>query len=204
MSTAPTPWPASGDAAPPPQVPETYASPAAPPAQAYAPAPPAPGIHPPLPLALMTKKPALAAFLSIFPGLGNVYNGLYLRGFVFFVLFTSMIGIISNNPSAGVVFGPAVAFLWFFGLIDAYRQAVLINHGYQQDLGMNDLPKMPRAGQGGIVAGVLLMLVGTYALLEQYVNIDLDWLFDLWPVVIIALGAWLIWGTIRDRNRESV
>lgn len=204
MSTAPTPWPPSGEATPPP-VPEMYASPAAPPADAYPQAyAPAPGVRPPLPLALTTKRPGLAAFLSIFPGLGNVYNGLYLRGFVFFVLFTSMIGIVSNNGEAGVIFGPAIAFLWFFGLIDAYRQAVLINHGYQQDLGMNDLPKMPRAGQGGIVAGVLLMLVGAYALLEQYVNIDLDWLFDLWPVVLIALGAWLVWGTIRDRNRQSV
>jgi hypothetical protein len=181
MSTAPDPWTPSGEAAP----------------------PPAP--IPALPAPLVLKKPFLAAFLSFFPGLGNVYNGLYLRGMIFFVIVFSILGILTSSDGDNApFFGPAMAFFWLFNIIDAYRQAVLINHGYQQDLGILDLPKRPRAGQGGIAAGVILVLVGIYALLEQYVDIELDWLFDLWPVVAIALGAWLIWGTIRDRNRESV
>jgi hypothetical protein len=180
MSTAPNQWTPSGEAAP----------------------PPAP--HPSLPAPLATKKPALAALLSIFPGLGNVYNGLYLRGLVFFLIFFTMMGIIiTSDGDNAFFFGPAMGFFWLFGLIDSYRQAVLINYGYQQDLGISDLPQRPRPGQGGIAAGVILVLIGTYALIEQYVRIDLDWLFDLWPVVAIALGGWLIWGTIRDRNKES-
>lgn len=181
MSTAPTPWtPSDGPDSP-----------------------PAPG--PALPAPLILKKPFLAAFLSLFPGLGNVYNGLYLRGLIFFVIVFSILGILtSSNGDNAPVFGPAMAFFWLFNIIDAYRQAVLINHGYQQDLGILDLPKRPRAGQGGIAAGIILVLVGIYALLEQYVDIELDWLFDLWPVVAIALGAWLIWGTLRDRKQGSV
>lgn len=182
MSTAPTPWTPSDEAAAPPPAPATRT----------------------LPAPLNIKKPALAAFLSAFPGLGNVYNGLYLRGLIFFLIPATMLGIMVRNGESAVFFGPAIAFFWFFNIIDAYRQAVLINYGYQQDLGINDLPKRPRAGQGGIAAGVILVLIGTYALLEQYVNIDLDWLFDLWPLIAIGLGAWLIWGTIRDRNKQSV
>jgi hypothetical protein len=183
MSTAPTPWTPSGETAP----------------------PPAPASTPHLPAPLAIKKPALAAFLSVFPGLGNVYNGLYLRGLIFFLIMVTMLGIlVKGGGDNAVFFGPAMGFFWFFNLIDAYRQAVLINYGYQQDLGINDLPKRPRAGQGGIAAGVILVLIGTYALLEQYVNIDLDWLFDLWPLIAIGLGGWLIWGTIRDRNKETI
>ncbi len=181
MSTAPNSWTPSGEAAPPPA--------------------PTPALPPPLAI----KKPAMAALLSIFPGLGNIYNGLYLRGFVFFLIFFTMLGIVvTSGGENAFFFVPAMIFFGFFGMIDAYRQAVLINYGYQQDLGINDLPKRPRMGQGGIAAGVILVLIGTYALLEQYVTIDLDWVFDLWPVVAIALGGWLIWGTIRDRNKESV
>ena len=179
MSTAPNSWTPSGEAAPPPA--------------------PVPAI--PAPLAV--KKPGLAAFLSLFPGLGNVYNGLYLRGMIFFLIIFTMFGTVVKDGDNAPFFVPAMVFFWLFNMIDAYRQAVLINHGYQQDLGILDLPKRPRPGQGGIAAGVILVLIGTYALLEQYVRIDLDWLFDLWPVVAIALGGWLIWGTVRDRNRES-
>lgn len=188
MSIAPDPWTPSGEAAAPP-----------PPA-------PAPARHA-LPEPLAIKKPGLAAFLSFFPGLGNVYNGLYLRGLIFFLIVFTLISIMASGNARGGAepfFGASVAFFWLLNIIDAYRQAVLINHGYQQDLGILDLPKRPRAGQGGIAAGVILVLIGTYALLEQYVDIELDWLFDLWPVAAIALGGWLIWGTIRDRNKESV
>lgn len=189
MSTAQNQW--TPEEAPPAQPAPALGIPASPPVA--------------LPATVNVKVPLVAGVLSLFPGLGNVYNGLYLRGLAFFVLVFSIIGILANGAgSDAAFFGPAVAFFWLFNIIDAYRQAVLINHGYQQDFGILDLPKRPRAGQGGIAAGAVLVLVGTYALLEQYVNIDLDWLFDLWPVVAIALGLWLIWGTIRDRKRDSV
>lgn len=185
MSTAPNPWtPEGGPVSPP---------------QEHARVVPAP-----LPAPLMVKKPFLAALLSSFPGLGNVYNGLYLRGLIFFLIVFSMIAIIAmNKTDSEAFFGPAIAFFWFFNIIDAYRQAVLINHGYQQDLGLNDLPKRPRAGQGGIAAGVILVLIGVYALLERYVDIQLDWIFDLWPLAAVGLGVWLIWGTIRDRRNPA-
>jgi len=179
MSTAPNQWTPS-EAAPPPA--------------------PTPSLPPPL----ATKNPGLAALLAVFPGLGNVYNGLYLRGFVLFLIFFTLLGIlVTSHGRNAVFFAPAMGFFWLFGLIDSYRQAVMINYGYQQDLGILDLPKRPRPGQGGVAAGVILVLIGIYALLERFVTIDLDWLFDLWPVVAIALGAWLIWGTIRDRKKES-
>jgi Domain of unknown function (DUF5668) len=181
MSTTPNPWTPSGEAATPPA-----------PAPAHA-----------LPPPLAIKKPALAAFLSMFPGLGNIYNGLYLRGLIFFLIFITMVGIVVKDGSNAPFFGPAIAFFLLFNIIDAYRQAVLINYGYQQDLGILDLPKRPRPGQGGFAAGVILVLIGVYALLEQYVRIDLDWLFDLWPLLAIALGGWLIWGTVRDRKKEQ-
>jgi len=91
-----------------------------------------------------------------------------------------------------------------FARFDAYRQAVLINHGYQQDLGLLDLPKRLRPGQGGIAAGVILVLIGVYALLERFASIQLDWIFDLWPLFAVGLGVWLIWGTIRDRRDPTV
>lgn len=146
------------------------------------------------------KNPGLAALLSFFPGMGNVYNGLYMRGVTFFLIVLSLIGIANRGHD---LFGFAIAFFWIFNVIDAYRQATLINYGYAQDLGLVDLPRHPRASQGGVAAGVLLALIGLFALLDRYFYIRLDWLFDLWPFALVLLGGWMIWASLRDRRRAG-
>ncbi|HEV7785173.1 MAG TPA: hypothetical protein VGQ28_07545 [Thermoanaerobaculia bacterium] len=148
----------------------------------------------------LRKNPALAALLSAFPGMGNIYNGLYLRGITFFLLIASLIAIVPHQP----LFGMAIAFFWIFNVLDAYRQATLINYGYAQDLGLLDLPRHPRAGQGGLMAGILLTLIGLFAVCDQYFDVRLDWLFNLWPFALVVAGVWLIWGAIRDRRRAGV
>jgi hypothetical protein len=166
------------------------------------PAPPAAAVSaaaPPAPIG--QKNPGLAALLSFFPGMGNVYNGLYMRGVTFFVVVLTLIGITSRGGND--LFGFAVAFFWIFNVIDAYRQATLINYGYAQDLGLVDLPRHPRASQGGLAAGVLLFFIGLFAILERYLYIRLDWLFDLWPFGLVLLGGWMIWASIRARRRAS-
>ncbi|HEY2737262.1 MAG TPA: DUF5668 domain-containing protein [Thermoanaerobaculia bacterium] len=162
--------------------------------------PPAPApLEPAAPPApQLPKNPSLAAFLSLFPGIGNVYNGLYLRGVTFFLLIISSIRLADRHE----VFAAVAAFFWVFSLIDAYRQAVLINYGYAQDLGLLDRPRSPRASQGGMAAGVLLILIGLIATLDQFFHIDFEWLFKLWPVALVVIGLWLVAGSLRDRRRE--
>lgn len=150
------------------------------------------------PAAQLPKNPSLAAFLSLFPGIGNVYNGLYLRGVTFFLIIISSITLADRQP----IFAAVVAFFWVFNMIDAYRQAVLINYGYAQDLGLLDRPRSPRASQGGMAAGVLLIVIGLIAALDQFFHIDFEWLFKLWPLALVVVGLWLVVGSLRDRRRE--
>lgn len=165
---------------------------------------PPPVATPPIPHqfvpAVSQKSPWLAGLLALFPGIGHIYNGLYMRGITFFLIAFGLIGMADGGPD---VIGVAIAFFWIFNVLDSYRQAALINYGYAQDLGLTDLPAHPRASQGGLVAGVTLLLIGSVALLDRFFRIDLEWIFDLWPVGLMAIGAWLIWGTIRDRRKAS-
>lgn len=172
---------------------ETPSTPQAPP-----PTPPVAEIAPPS----NYKNPILAGVLSLFPGIGNIYNGLYMRGLAFFLICASMIVITTREP----IFGLGIAFFWIFNVVDAYRQATLINHGYAQDLGIDEPPKVG-SGQGGAMVGVIMVVIGAFALYDNYFGpIDLDWLIDLWPVFLMAIGAWLIFDTVRDKkkNEESV
>ena len=158
---------------------------------------PAPAASP----GLAPKRPGFAALFSVFPGLGHVYDGLYLRGLVFFLLTSSLLTIIATRGYGLLAF--PLAFFWLFNILDAYRQAVLINYGYALDLGLLDRPQYPMASQAGPIAGVLLMLIGLFALADRYLNVNLEWIFDLWPVVLIAAGAWLIVSAFRNRRRAG-
>jgi cell wall-active antibiotic response 4TMS protein YvqF len=153
----------------------------------------------PLPPGIGQKNPMLAAVLSLFPGMGNIYNGLYLRGLTLFLIIASLIAVAQRHPLLGF----SIAFFWLFNVLDAYRQATLINYGYAQDLGLVDLPRHPKAAQGGLIAGVILTLIGLFALLDRFFDIDLGWLFDLWPAGLMAIGLWLVWASLRERRRGA-
>lgn len=169
-----------------------------------------PAENPPPPAVPMTvaaqppldrKSPLLAGLLSGFPGLGNVYNGLYLRGMIQFMIVGALMTLVEQNGVPFLVM--ALIFFWAFSILDAYRQAVLINYGYAQDLGLLDQPRRPQAGQGGLIAGVILTILGLIALIEQYVAVDLDWLYDMWPVLLVGTGVWLIVASIREKRRAE-
>ncbi len=185
MSPAESPWPTHNDAPPPPQA--APSMPAMPAAMARD------QIH--------QKIPLLAGLLSGFPGLGNLYNGLYIRALVQFLIVASLITI--AGPSEGALIPMSVVFFWGFAVLDAYRQALLINYGYSQDLGLLDLPQRPKAGMAGMAAGVILTVIGIVAFLEQYWKIELEWLYDLWPLMLVGVGLWLIVASIRDKSKSS-
>jgi hypothetical protein len=149
--------------------------------------------------AVLAKNPLLAAFLSLFPGVGHIYNGLYLRGVLFFLAAASLIQIAANEE----IMGFAVAFVWLFNVLDAYRQANLINYGLAQDLGLLDRPRRPGPFHEGIAAGILFFVIGLVALIDRFFAIDLELVIGFWPVVLMVLGAWLVWGALSDRRREK-
>lgn len=154
----------------------------------------------PPPSAPLLKKPWLAFVLAGFPGIGHVYNGLYVRGLTFFSICAALLGLTAHE---GDLFPFIMAFFWIFNMLDSYRQAVLINYGYAQDLGLTDLPARPKLMQGGLVAGAIVFLVGLAAFLERYFDVDLEVVIDLWPVGFMLIGIWLVVAAIRNRRKAE-
>ena len=188
---------------------ETYNPPPATPppgmpaAAAVPPAPAAPGTAP-YAVIVERKSPALAGFLSVFPGLGHLYLGLYPRAFAVGGAF--VLGIMmTSHGGPGEFFGPVVAFIWFFAIIDAVRQAKAINRGELAEAGFAGQPQLRRAaGTGGLTWGVILVGLGALLLIDRYV--DIDWSFmSEWggPAAFILLGLVLIIGHVRKRRAEN-
>jgi phage shock protein C len=53
-------------------------------------------------------------------------------------------------------------------------------------------------GQGSLIGGGILIIIGVIALLERYTNVN--WR-DIWPLLLIGFGAWLI---LRDRKSTDL
>ncbi len=150
------------------------------------------------------RMPFLAGMFSLFPGLGNVYNGLYLRGVTFFLVCIGLIALATEaRVEEKVLFIFSVIFVWFFNIFDAYRQATLINYGYTPGVERPAMPRVSAWGSGGLVAGVVIFALGLYGFLHQHFEIDLTLLADYWYVLFMAFGAVLIVRTVLERKKAE-
>jgi hypothetical protein len=185
----PAPNPPSAPATNPPPPP----APVPPPAYAaYAPAPYAPAPAPPP----MIKSPAVAGLLSFLPGLGHVYLGLYQRAVIFFAVWAILITVVGHAPMPA---GLMIPFWWFFVLIDAVRQAKAINSTGAPESNLL-VGEKPLNVSGGLAFGIFLVLIGIFFLIDRFVRIDLSFLYDFWPVFLIAFGAWQIWLYVKAKK----
>ena len=196
---------------------EPAASPAAAPPAAQAGAPVGPGpaqpYYPPAPGAAQaqtqnphTKSPVLAGFLSIMPGLGQVYLGYYARGFAHAIIVATLITILATGDLNGLIPLTAIfmAFFWFYNIIDAARRASLFNQylAGKQDIPLPDDFKIPKFG-GSIFGGLILIGVGLILLLNTRWNVSLAWLDEWWPMAPILLGVYLFGKAVQERLAQS-
>ena len=180
-----------------------------PPPAVVPPPPPPPPVAPApavtAPVYVETKSAGLAGFLSIFPGLGHLYLGLYQRAFAFGAAFCILIAFNSHGRMAALS-GPATAFVWFFAIIDAVRQAKAINRGTVAESGFAPAtsPQIRKAeGTGGLTWGVILVGIGVLWILDRYIVID--WSFmEEWggPLALILLGLVLVISHVRRKRLE--
>ena len=148
--------------------------------------------------------PTVAGILGAIPfGIGAVYNGQYGKGLAHLAIFAFLIYGSDHSGSWGAtVFGFAIAFFWFYQIFDAVRTAKAIQAGTPgpDPFGLSeiatggskiDASKIP-------MGAIVLILVGVLFMLHTmgWAQYGLD---RFWPVLLIALGAWLFarnWGLL--------
>jgi len=145
------------------------------------------------------KSPAAAGILSgFFPGVGQLYNGEYLKGILFLIIFA---GLISLQPHGGQPFpGLILAGFYVFQIIEAVQTAKSINLQAQGAPGAPASPAIPGAStpakpapkSGSVFWGLGLMALGAIFLLANFDILDYDRIFDFWPVLIIIVGIKMI------------
>lgn len=154
------------------------------------------------------KSPALATFLSLVPGLGQVYVGYYWQGFINIIVVGSLISTLAAGPRMLWPLTPLLVFFlvfyWLYNLVDAARRASFYNQAVS-GIGVTELPqefRMPES-RGSLAAGVLLIVVGLVIASRTLLNIPLAWLQHWWPVVPILFGAYLVYQSIKERSKQG-
>jgi TM2 domain-containing membrane protein YozV len=178
---------------PEPESPATAAPepPAAPPALPKGPPQAAPYVQ-------LPKSPGLAAFLSLFPGLGQVYNGQIARAFVFFFAFVGSIYLTATGNEFPFAF--LIPFVYLYNMIDAWKGSTAINRRFLGGKGESDLEEEPVESP---VWGASLVVIGLLVLFSNMGWLDLDRLARWWPLLLIAVGAYFIYGSVQKKKAED-
>ena len=172
------------------QTPATMAPPALPPV------PPAGTVNPAAP-SPMRRSPGLALVLSFFPGLGHLYLGLYQRAIGIFLCFAAGIFLSEHAGSLGIL----TAFVWFFAVIDAYRQAQALNLGLAPEPMALGAAKAKSVKRGSLGFGVFLLIIGAALLYNQFYPIDFTFLEDWWPMLLVLAGVYMVGAHFIEKGR---
>jgi TM2 domain-containing membrane protein YozV len=152
--------------------------------------PAAPGIPPAYPGPVQRRSPALAAFLSFFPGFGHLYNGEIGKALAFFSAFATCIFVMAETDGGSVFFGLLIPFIIFYNMIEAYRSAERIN---LQALSGVSATEEPASNQ---LWGWSLVAMGGLLLLHNLGLFRFVWIAKMWPLLMIAAGVALLRGSL--------
>jgi hypothetical protein len=155
--------------------------------------PPA-ALPPAAPYVRLPKSPSLAAFLSLFPGLGQVYNGQIARAFAFFFAWVGSIYLTANGHEFPFAF--VIPFVYFYNMIDAWKGATAAN---QRFLGGRSEPEEGPSIESPVWGGILVVF-GIVILASNLGWLDLERLARWWPVLLIGVGVWFLYASIMKKK----
>jgi len=157
--------------------------------------------------------PALAGILGVFPGVGAVYTGQYVKGLAHLAIFVLL--VIGANASddvhseaLGVICGFGIAFFIVYQIIDAVRTAKAIQmaqpvpdpFGLVATFGGGAKIETSKIPMGAIV----LILLGVLFLLHTLGLTEFG-LERFWPLILIFIGGWMFarnWGLLGSHGPD--
>jgi cadmium resistance protein CadD (predicted permease) len=147
--------------------------------------------------------PGLAFVLGLIPGVGAIYNGQYAKGLVHVIIIGLTISILSNGAARG--FEPLLSLMlagfWFYMAFEAYHTA----RRRQQGLVVDEFSSLfPMRGENKFpVAPILLIVLGVIFLLNNLDFFQVERIIRYWPVLLIALGIYMLYLRMSDASSNS-
>jgi hypothetical protein len=162
------------------------------------PGPPPPGTPP---VVNPDVSPGLAFFLGWIPGVGAIYNGQYAKGLVHAIIWGILVSIVDSNATHGLepIFGILIAVWMFYMAFEAYHTARKRKYGEPVDE-YSSLFYTSGRKSNVPVAAIALIVLGVLLLLHTLDLLDFAYVARYWPVLLIAAGAWLLYGRLSGHD----
>lgn len=157
---------------------------------------------PPPTVVSSSPNPTVAGILSgFFPfGIGQLYNRQYAKALTYMLIFAFLVWAASSSSGLEPIFGLAIAFWYFYQIVDAVRsaRAIQLNQPAPDPLGINRLLNFSEdqgtnwTAAGFPVGAIILIGLGCIFLLANMGWVHFHGIGNWWPLVLIALGIWLL------------
>lgn len=145
--------------------------------------------------------PGIALALGFLPGVGAIYNGEYIKALFHLLIFG---GLISLGDQAGpfeALFAMLAVGFYFYMVIDSYQTARRRAAGLApapatpESFGLGDAEKVAPIGP------LILIVLGALFLMKTLGFFPLVSLSKFWPVILIAIGVWMLWKRAGGESR---
>jgi len=137
--------------------------------------------------------PGLAFGLGLIPGVGAIYNGQYGKGLIHVVIIGLMISMFDTGAMRHLepLLALMLAGFWAYMAFEAYHTAKKRQAGEAVDEFSSLVPLHGPAAKFPIVP-VLFIVFGGLFLLNNLDLLDMDRVMRYWPVLLIALGGYML------------
>lgn len=149
--------------------------------------------------------PGLAFLLGLIPGVGAIYNGQYVKGLIHVIVLGVLISIVSTESAGGMepLFGMLIAVWVFYMAFEAYhtarkRQAGLVVDEFSSLVPLRGRPSSFPVGPVVLIAVGVLFLMNTLDLLR------FSQIIRFWPLALIGLGAYMLYERLSGRADAPV
>lgn len=153
------------------------------------------------------KSAPLASIISaIIPGSGFIYLGNYLKGFLYFLVFISLIILIVNSSAWGrtsmasevVFFSLFLAGFYIFQIIDTFNEAQKssIETPLKNSSDFED--------HSSLSSGVLILILGILFQLRNLGVISFRNIIRLWPLILIGIGIKIVIQYYFEKEKKNV
>ena len=180
-------------------VPQESAPSAGPPPGSYAPPPDSPYTRPAPPPIPENSSPGAAFVLGMIPGVGAIYNRQYAKGIVHVIILAMLFMAADNGPrGVGPLFVLSIMGFWFYMAFEAFHTAQNRRRGIPVDEFSSLMPT--EGGSRFPIVPILLIAFGSVFLLDTLEIYELRRLMRFWPVLMIALGLYLLYARLKDNG----
>ena len=145
------------------------------------------------------KNPSLAAFLSMFPGMGAIYNGNIIKGIAYMLIFAVLIVLTDNaNDPDAVVFGLLIAGFFVFQIVDSYNEAAKVN----QNILTEENP-MSQKEDLSLFSAIVVLMIGIVFQLANFDLLTYRQITRLWPLVLIVFGIKIVYDYFKKEEKKN-